>query len=67
LGESHGHPRPADRIEWVRALGVPSPDDESSRAEAWALFADRVALEKLMTDQIRGNVAQAHGIAIEAA
>jgi Zn-dependent protease with chaperone function len=63
----HSHPCLADRIELVRALGVQSPEDESSRAEAWALFADRAALEQQMTELIRGNVAEARGITIAAA
>jgi hypothetical protein len=46
---------------------VSSPDDESSRAEAWALFADRASLEKQMTELIRGDLAEARGITIAAA
>jgi Zn-dependent protease with chaperone function len=51
------HPRPVDRIAWVRALGVSMPVDDAARAPAWGLFSNREALERRMTDEIRGNLA----------
>jgi hypothetical protein len=51
------HPRPSDRIGWVRALGISSPVDEAAKTPAWALFGDREKLERTMTDEIRGNLA----------
>ena len=59
------HPRPADRIAWVRALWVTSPTDPSTLAPAWALFVNREALERRMTDEIRGNLA-ADGLVVRA-
>jgi Zn-dependent protease with chaperone function len=57
------HPRPADRIAWVRALeaegGGASPGDDD---DAWMLFADRAQVEKQMTDLVRIRVAMATGV-----
>jgi Zn-dependent protease with chaperone function len=56
------HPSPVDRIAWVDALnvegGAAQPDD---RSDAWSLFSDRQELERCLTDEIRKNVAVAHG------
>jgi Zn-dependent protease with chaperone function len=58
------HPRPKDRIAWVQGIDAPRGlDDEQP---AWALFADREALEKEMTDRIRAAVAANHGVSIPA-
>ncbi len=56
------HPRPADRIEWVRrigAAGAPAEADDSD--EAWTLLSGREALEKRMTDELRSRFAK-HGL-----
>ena len=57
------HPRPADRIAWVRALSAAgssaAADDED---DAWTLFADRAAVEEQMTGVVRLRVADAMGV-----
>jgi Zn-dependent protease with chaperone function len=58
------HPRPADRIAWVRELATSvtfQPDDE---ALVWDLFADREKLQLAMTDEIVSAVAVNHGVVI---
>jgi Zn-dependent protease with chaperone function len=59
------HPRPEDRLEWVRALGCeggePGPDDD---AEAWSLFADRAAVEGAMTAEVRVRLRANKGIEV---
>ena len=59
------HPRPADRIEWVRALGAEGsaagPDDEE---QAWTLFSDRAAVEEQMTGVVRMRVETATGVCL---
>jgi len=61
------HPAPQQRFQWVAAIhargSAPSADDD---APAWTLFADRDALERLMTDEVRKNVAANYGVAIRA-
>jgi Zn-dependent protease with chaperone function len=58
------HPRPKDRIAWVvRIAAPPEPDDD---LPAWELFDRREVLERTMTDQVRRNVAEQHGVRIPA-
>lgn len=57
------HPAPRDRIAWVSALassGEGSPDP----SEAWSVFTDREALERLLTAEIRHNLAVGFGVSI---
>jgi hypothetical protein len=62
------HPAPAQRLAWAHAMGTrPTADCSDAEEEAWGLFADRAAVEALMTDQVRRNVKTAHGIAIKGA
>jgi Zn-dependent protease with chaperone function len=56
------HPSPAERIAWVRTLKAPPPAKEAG--EAWGLFRDRDAIELLLTEHVRENVARAHGVKI---
>ncbi|MCM2334731.1 MAG: M48 family metallopeptidase, partial [Anaeromyxobacteraceae bacterium] len=58
------HPRPADRIAWVGDVPSAHGGDLDVHAPAWALFADREALERRLTDEVRANVAAAHGVQI---
>jgi len=58
------HPRPADRIAWVGDVPSTFGADVDGSAPAWALFADREALERRLTDEVRANVAAAHGVRI---
>jgi Zn-dependent protease with chaperone function len=58
------HPKPSDRIEWVRELATsaaPRPDDES---DVWDLFEGRAALEKSMTDEVCAALLVSHGVVI---
>jgi Zn-dependent protease with chaperone function len=57
------HPAPRDRIAWVTALGT-SGEGAADASDAWSLFADREALERLLTAEIRQNLAMAYGVAI---
>jgi Zn-dependent protease with chaperone function len=58
------HPRPTDRFRWVHALGVRGERAEDDAAPVWGLFADRGAIEELMTGLVRDNVQANHGVAI---
>jgi Zn-dependent protease with chaperone function len=60
------HPRPADRVAWVGDVACAHGDDLDDRSPAWDLFADREALERRLTDEVRANVATRHGVAIPA-
>ncbi|APR86392.1 Zn-dependent protease with chaperone function [Minicystis rosea] len=59
------HPAPSDRIAWVRALAVPPPAPcEADQALVWTLFADRKKVERQMTDVVRAQIRERHGIVI---
>jgi Zn-dependent protease with chaperone function len=59
------HPRPADRIAWVEALGsTGAPPDPTDSALVWSLFENRDAVERRMTNEVRQNVGAAHGVLI---
>lgn len=60
------HPKPADRVRWVRELTakVTSAGDEES--DAWDLFASRVELEQILTTEYRTRLAR-RGISVAAA
>lgn len=60
------HPSPKDRFRWVQALDAPG-ESGAIDAPAWSLFADRRAIELRMTEQIRQNVHESHGILIKMA
>ncbi len=61
------HPRPEDRLAWVRALAfegaAPAPGDDE---EAWSLFADRVATEGQMTAEVRARLQARRGVIVPA-
>ncbi|MBX3262950.1 MAG: M48 family metalloprotease [Labilithrix sp.] len=51
------HPKPVDRVRWVRELAtsvVPAADDEH---DVWTLFASRDAIEEVMTTEVRARLA----------
>ena len=55
---SDSHPRRADRIAWVTKLAAPArqaSDDDSD--DAWALLANRAAIEERMTAIVRTRLA----------
>lgn len=60
------HPRPLDRIAWVRDLPSAHGAEPGVDTPAWELFADREALERQLTDEVRANVAAHHGVSIPA-
>ena len=60
------HPRSADRIAWVGDVVARHARDLDGASPAWSLFADREALERRLTDQVRANVAENHGVTIPA-
>jgi Zn-dependent protease with chaperone function len=59
------HPAPQQRIAYVHALGAPVPFEISSET-AWDLFADREALERRMTAQVRADVSARFGVRLAA-
>jgi Zn-dependent protease with chaperone function len=48
------HPRPVDRIAWVRQVAQQGSIASDAGLEAWTLFGDREKIERLMTDEVRG-------------
>jgi Zn-dependent protease with chaperone function len=58
------HPRPNDRIAWVGALAPAEPPGPDASEPAWALFADREAVERQMTDEVRAVVERRNGVRI---
>lgn len=59
------HPKPADRIRWVRELATstaPSAEDES---DVWTLFASRAEIEDVMTAEVRARLAE-QGVSVRA-
>jgi Zn-dependent protease with chaperone function len=57
------HPRPADRMAWVEALGSTGPPEEDDdNDEVWSLFDDRDSVERRLTQDVRENISAAHGI-----
>ena len=56
------HPAAKDRIAWVRLIGAERPIDADSAAPVWSLFHDRREIETWMTDTVRNNLLERHGI-----
>jgi len=57
------HPSHQQRIAWAQAIGAPGaphPDDEES---AWSLFSDRIAIEELLTEQVRRDIRRRRAMA----
>ena len=52
-----------DRIAWVSALAS-SGEGRADGSEAWSVFTDREALERLLTAEIRHNLAVGVGVSI---
>ncbi|MBX3206222.1 MAG: M48 family metalloprotease [Labilithrix sp.] len=51
------HPKPNDRVAWVRELATsiaPAGDDDE---DVWTLFASRDEIEEVMTDEVRARLA----------
>ncbi|HEX7831313.1 MAG TPA: hypothetical protein VF787_16775, partial [Thermoanaerobaculia bacterium] len=61
------HPAPADRFKLVHALPQPPIADQPDDAmPAWSLFTDPLAIQHLMTEQVRVNVRANYGVEIVA-
>jgi hypothetical protein len=60
------HPRPIDRIAWVKALAGTAATVTEAAPGAWTLFSDRQKCERDMTDEVRSRVRQQFGVEIRA-
>jgi Zn-dependent protease with chaperone function len=58
------HPAPRQRLAWVRALAAPGKPAADDDHPAWDLFDDRAQLELSMTEKVRQNVLDSHGVVI---
>ena len=60
------HPSPSHRFEWVRRLSSSgeAPAAPGDASPAWDLFADREAMERRMTQEMRVNLAANYGVAL---
>jgi hypothetical protein len=58
------HPSPADRIRMAQRLAAPGRPRDGDEAPVWELFANREEIEVAMTDVVRQDVAEAHGVSI---
>ena len=52
------HPKPADRVRWVRELTAAVKTAADDESDAWDLFASRVELEQILTAEVRKRLAQ---------
>jgi Zn-dependent protease with chaperone function len=60
------HPRPIDRIAWVKALAGTTATATAAAGDAWTLFGDREQCERDMTAEVRARVREQFGIEIRA-
>ncbi|HEX2832398.1 MAG TPA: M48 family metalloprotease [Thermoanaerobaculia bacterium] len=61
------HPSPVERFRLVHALPQPDVAAEADDAmPAWSLFQDPLAMQQLMTEQVRANVRANYGVEIVA-
>ncbi len=58
------HPAPTERFQLVHALEMQDPKAPEEELSVWDLFADRGAIEEMMTEEIRRNVLQSTGFLI---
>jgi Zn-dependent protease with chaperone function len=58
------HPKPIDRVRWVRELS-PSSAHANDESAAWDLFASRVELEQILTAEVRRRLAN-RGVSVAA-
>lgn len=52
------HPKPTDRLRWIRAQKSSLPPTASDADDAWTLFTDRETIEARVTDEVRHTLAQ---------
>ncbi|HEY3322721.1 MAG TPA: M48 family metalloprotease [Planctomycetota bacterium] len=60
------HPAPLQRISWVHACSAQIAAAPGDDLDAWSLFDNREALERLMTERVRADIALNHGPRIPA-
>jgi Zn-dependent protease with chaperone function len=58
------HPSSRDRLEWARALAIPSASAAEDAQEVWSLFDEREPLERQMTQVIRRQLGENQGVFI---
>ncbi len=58
------HPCPADRIRWVREVGVGQAASADDEADVWSLFRNREEIERRLTQEVRQNIQASGGILI---
>ncbi len=61
-GAYDSHPSPVQRIEWVGRIEAPVAPPADDREEAWALLADREAIEEGITAGLRTAIEAVHGV-----
>ena len=59
------HPKPADRIRWVRELATSAAPTAEDETDVWSLFASRSEIESVMTAEVRAHLAE-QGVAVAA-
>jgi Zn-dependent protease with chaperone function len=52
------HPKPADRIRWVRQLRTTIAAREDDAVDVWDLFASRAEIEQRLTEEVRSRLAE---------
>ena len=57
------HPKPIDRVRWVRELATSIAPAEDDDHDVWSLFASREEIEQVMTDEVRAHLA-AQGVLV---
>jgi len=57
------HPSHQQRIAWAQAIGAPGAPHPDDKESAWSLFSDRIAIEELLTEQVRGDIRRRRAMA----
>ncbi len=52
------HPKPVDRVRWVRELATSVAPAEDDGQDVWSLFASREEIEQVMTNAVRAHLAE---------
>ena len=52
------HPKPVDRVRWVRELATSVAPAEDDGQDVWSLFASREEIEQVMTNEVRAHLAE---------
>ena len=59
------HPKPVDRIAWVRELATSQAPKADAESDVWDLFEDREGLQRSMTDEVCLSVVEQLGVVIQ--